>query len=100
MDNLARPGRNVTGFTSYEPSLAGKWLELLKELDPRIRRAAMLFNPETAPNRSAPFVDGFRAAAASLAIEPIIAFAQNRSEIETVIVALASDPGGALHPPR
>ena len=96
VDNLARPGRNVTGFTSYEPSLAGKWLELLKEVAPRIRRAAMLFNPETAPNRSTPFVDGFRAAAASLAIEPIIAFAQNRSEIETVIVALASDPGGAL----
>jgi putative tryptophan/tyrosine transport system substrate-binding protein len=96
VDNLARPGRNVTGFTSYEPSLAGKWLELLKEVDPRIRRAAMLFNPETSPNRSAPFVDGFRAAAASLAIEPIIAFAQNPSEIETVIIALASDSGGAL----
>ena len=43
--NLPRPGGNVTGFASYEPSLAGKWVELLKEIKPEIRRAAILFNP-------------------------------------------------------
>ena len=65
VDSFARPGGNVTGFASYEPSISGKWLQLLKEIDPRIRRAAMLFNPATTPSRSAPFVDGFRAAAAA-----------------------------------
>src|SRR5436190_23591650 len=45
--NLARPGGNLTGFTNYVPSMAGKWLELLKEVAPRLARAAALFNPKT-----------------------------------------------------
>ena len=61
--NLSRPGGNVTGFASYEPSLAGKWVELLKEIKPDARRAAILFNPETTPNRASPFVQAFEATA-------------------------------------
>src|SRR5438067_6467557 len=45
--NLARPGGNLTGFTNYVPSMAGKWLELLKEVAPRLSRVAALFNPKT-----------------------------------------------------
>src|SRR5262249_21664653 len=47
--SLARPGGNATGFTAFEYSLAGKWLEMLKEIAPAVTRVAVLFNPETAP---------------------------------------------------
>jgi putative tryptophan/tyrosine transport system substrate-binding protein len=96
VSNLSRPGGNVTGFTTFEPSLGGKWLQLLKEIDPQVRRAAILFNPETARNRASPFVREFEAVATSLSIEPILAFAQDASGIEPVIAALAASPGGAL----
>ena len=49
--NLARPGANATGFTIMEPTIAGQWLELLKEIAPRVNRAAFLFNPATTPYR-------------------------------------------------
>jgi putative ABC transport system substrate-binding protein len=94
--NLSRPGGNVTGFTTFEPTLGGKWLQLLNEIDPQVRRAAVLFNPETARNRASPFVREFEEVAASLMIEPILAFAQDASGIEPVIADLAAAPGGAL----
>jgi putative ABC transport system substrate-binding protein len=43
------PGRNATGFTNFVPTMAAKWLEVLKEIAPRVKRAVLLFNPETAP---------------------------------------------------
>jgi len=49
VESLARPGGNATGFTNVEFSLTGKWLELLKEIAPRVKRVAFLFNPELAP---------------------------------------------------
>jgi ABC transporter substrate binding protein len=49
VSNLARPGANVTGFMTFEYSLAGKWLSLLKDMAPRYARVALLFNPDTAP---------------------------------------------------
>jgi putative ABC transport system substrate-binding protein len=96
VSNFSRPGGNVTGFTTFEPSLGGKWLQLLKEIDPQVKRAAILFNPETARNRASPFVREFEAVAASLSIEPILAFAQDASGIEPVIATLAAELGGAL----
>jgi hypothetical protein len=50
IESLARPGGNMTGFINIESSLGGKWLELLKELAPRISRVAVMFNPDTAPH--------------------------------------------------
>jgi putative ABC transport system substrate-binding protein len=47
--NLAHPGGSITGFTTYEPSMVGKWVEMLKEMAPRVSRLAFLFNPQTAP---------------------------------------------------
>ena len=96
VSNLSRPGGNVTGFTTFEPSLGGKWLQLLKEVDPQVKRAAILFNPETARNRASPFVHEFEAVAASLSVEPVLAFAQDAAGIEPAIAALAAVPGGAL----
>lgn len=96
VSNLTRPGGNVTGFTTFESSLAGKWVQLLKELDPQIRRVAILLDPETTPNRSSPFVREFEATAASLQIEPILAYARDFSGVEPIVAALASEPHGAL----
>ncbi len=94
--SLARPGGNVTGFMTFEPSLTGKWLQLLKELDPQIRRVAVLCNPETTPNRAAPFVREFEATASSLSVEPILAYAHDVLGIEPALAPVAAEPGGAL----
>ena len=61
--SLASPGSNATGFTIMEPSMGGKWLELLKEIAPQVRRVAFLFNPETAPYVDV-YLKPFKAAAA------------------------------------
>jgi len=49
VQSLARPGGNLTGFTNFEPSMASKWLELLKDVAPNVARVGYLFNPKTAP---------------------------------------------------
>ena len=70
--SFPRPGGNVTGFTNIEPTMAGKWLELLKEIAPRVARVAFLFNPATAPYAEY-YLNPFKAAAASFAVEAIAA---------------------------
>jgi putative ABC transport system substrate-binding protein len=65
----ARPGGNVTGFINFEPTMAGKWLELLKEIAPRISRVALLFNPATAPFVTEIYLNPFKAAAVSFGVE-------------------------------
>ena len=94
--NLSRPGGNVTGFANFEPSLAGKWVELSKEIAPRVRRVAILFNPETTPNRAWPFLQEFEAAAYSLSIEPVSAFVRDEATIEAAIADLSAKTDGAL----
>ena len=93
--NFARPGSNVTGFIFTEPTLAGKWLELLKEIAPRITRVAMLFNPTSATYADY-WLKPFKAAAPSFAVEAIAAPVRDRSELETVIAAQARAPNGSL----
>ncbi len=96
VSSLVRPGGNVTGFTTFEPSLTGKWLQLLKELDPQIRRVAVLCNPETTPNRASLFVREFEATASSLSVEPVLAYAHDVLGIEPAVAPVAAGPGGAL----
>jgi putative ABC transport system substrate-binding protein len=91
---LDRPSGNVTGFASYEATLGGKWLELLSEIAPGLKRAAIMFNPDTAPGSF--FVPAFEAAARSLKVEPIISHVHSDAEIETAIIALGREPGGGL----
>jgi putative ABC transport system substrate-binding protein len=93
--SLARPGGNVTGFQALLPSLGGKWLELLKEIAPHVARVAMLFNPAVAPYAES-FLNPFKAAASSFAVEPIAASVRDTSELESVIAALARAPSGGL----
>jgi putative tryptophan/tyrosine transport system substrate-binding protein len=95
VESLARPGANATGFTIMEPTIAGKWLELLKEIAPRISRAAFLFNPATTPFRDI-YLSPFKLAAASLAVEAIAAPVHDTPELESVIAAHAREPNGSL----
>jgi putative tryptophan/tyrosine transport system substrate-binding protein len=91
---LDRPNGNTTGFASWEPSMGGKWLELLSEITPELKRGAAMFNPDTA-NGSA-FMPSLETAARSLKVDPIIAPVRSDAEIETVISTLRREPGGGL----
>jgi putative ABC transport system substrate-binding protein len=93
--SLPRPGGNITGFGSLETSMASKWLELLTGIAPGIKRAVMMFNPETAPYIKI-FLPSFEAAARSLRVAPIAAPVHSDAEIEMVITELAREPGGGL----
>jgi putative ABC transport system substrate-binding protein len=93
--SFARPGGNVTGFIFTEPTMAGKWLELLKEIAPRIVRVAMLFNPASAPYAEY-WLNPFKAAAPSFAVEAILAPVHDMSELESVIAAQAREPNSGL----
>jgi putative ABC transport system substrate-binding protein len=93
--SLPRPGGNVTGFTLMEPAMAGKWLELLKEIAPRVARVTLLFNLSTQPFDEY-WLNPFKAAAASFAVEPIAAAVSDRSELESVLAAQARAPDGGL----
>ena len=95
--SLPRPGGNITGFGSLETgSMASKWLELLTGIAPGIKRAAMMFNPETAPYIKSYVLPSFEAAARSLRVAPIAAPVHSDAEIEMVITELARGPGGGL----
>jgi putative ABC transport system substrate-binding protein len=93
--SIARPGGNVTGFVIVEGSLGGKWLELLKEIAPRVVRVAMLFNPSTALYAEF-YLNPFKAAAASLGVEAITAPVHDMSELESVVARLAREPNSGL----
>jgi ABC-type uncharacterized transport system substrate-binding protein len=93
VQSLARPGSNLTGFTNFEPSIAGKWLELVKRVAPKITRVAYLFNPNTAPLFYARAVE---TAAPLLSLNPFAAEVHNAGEMEGVIEQFARESGSAL----
>jgi len=93
--SLARPGGNVTGFTLVEPTMAAKWVELLKEIAPRVDRVAMVFNPATATYADY-FLKPFKAAAPSFAVAAIAAPVRDLSELESVVAAQEREPNGGL----
>lgn len=93
--SLARPGGNATGFTIMEPTTAGKWLGLLKEIAPHVNRAALLFNPETAPYIDY-YLGPFKTAAGSFGVEAIATPVHDSTELDTVIAAQAREPNGGL----
>jgi putative ABC transport system substrate-binding protein len=93
--NFPRPGGNVTGFTDIQPTIASKWLELLKEIAPRVTRVAFLFNPVTAPHFEY-YLNPFKSAAASFAVEAIATPVRDRSELDSVIARQARAPNGGL----
>jgi putative ABC transport system substrate-binding protein len=94
VERVNRPGGNITGFGVFESTLGGKWLELLSEIAPGLKRVAFMFNPDTAI--ASAYMPSLETAAQSLKVEPIIAHIHSDAEIETAIIALGSEPGGGL----
>jgi putative tryptophan/tyrosine transport system substrate-binding protein len=94
--SLTRPGGNITGFINMEGAMGGKWLQLLTEIAPSVKRVAIMFNPDTAPGGGSYYLPSFEAAARSLKVAPIAAPVHSDAEIETVITALGREPGGGL----
>jgi putative tryptophan/tyrosine transport system substrate-binding protein len=93
--SLARPGGNITGFSAEEASMGGKWLELLKELAPRLARIAIIYNPETAPYAPM-FFPAMQAAAPRMAVALSISPVHSPADIERVVVGIGREPGGGL----
>jgi putative ABC transport system substrate-binding protein len=91
---LNQPGGNVTGFATLEASLTGKWLELLWEIAPGLKRVAIMFNPDTAAVST--YLPSFETAARSLKIVSIIAPVHSDVEVESAIIAFGREPGGGL----
>ncbi len=96
VETLSHPNGNATGFTNFEASMGSKWLELLKEIVPGVKRVAIVFNPETAARGGSFYLGPFEAAAASLAVTPIEAPVHNVGDIESALSALASEPNGGV----
>ena len=94
--SLPRPGGNITGFTLYEPTLAGKWLGVLKEVTPGLARVGLLINPDTAVLRGTFYTQAFESAASTLGIEPVMAKVFTASDIQATIQSLAQQPGSGL----
>jgi putative tryptophan/tyrosine transport system substrate-binding protein len=90
---LGRPRGNITGFADFEATLGGKWLELLAEIAPGLKRAAIMFNPDTAPSALMPSLE---MAARLLKVVPIITHVHREVEIEAAMIALEREPGGGL----
>ena len=90
--SLPRPGSNITGFGSVETSFASKWLELLMEIAPGVKRAAVMFNPDTAPYIKSTFLPLFEAAAQSFKVTLIAAPVHSDTEIEMAITSIGREP--------
>jgi putative ABC transport system substrate-binding protein len=93
--SFPRPGGNVTGFVVTEGSLGGKWLELLKEIAPRVTKVVAPFNPATAPYAEI-YLNPLKAASASFGVEMIAAPVRDGSELESVVAAQALEPNSGL----
>jgi len=96
VDSLARPGGNVTGFMSYEFSIGGKWLELLKQIAPGVTRVAVLRDATLAVAMS--LFAAMQAVAPSLGVEVIPVNMRNAGEIEQSVETFARSPNGGLIP--
>jgi len=95
VEGLARPGRNATGFFVTEPSAGGKWLELLKELVPGLRRVAVIFNPDIAPAGKS-YLHSIENAAASFSVGAIGNPVHDTADIDRALNSLAHESGGGL----
>lgn len=96
VQSLPRPGGNITGFVNFEPTLAGKWIGFLKEIDPRVVRVAGLYNPDAAPNGGSFFSRAFEAAVRSMEMAALLRPVRSDANIEAAISASAAEPGAGL----
>jgi putative ABC transport system substrate-binding protein len=94
--SFAHPGGNITGFTLYEPSMGGKWMETLKEIAPALTRVAFIANPDTAVRRGTYYTQAFESAAATFMVQAVTAPIHSVTDIEATIAALAQTPNTGL----
>jgi ABC-type uncharacterized transport system substrate-binding protein len=92
--SLAHPGENITGFHNFEPAIGGKWLEVLKQVAPELRRVAVVHVPEIAANVA--FLPAIKAASTSLGMTASAAGVRDDADIERVLTAFAREPNGGL----
>jgi putative tryptophan/tyrosine transport system substrate-binding protein len=92
--SLSRPGGNVTGFTQFEPEMGSKWLEMLKEIAPRVERVVFLFHPDIRANLG--FVQTAEQASKALGISVIRAPVRSSEDIEAVLTSRSAEPGSAV----
>ena len=91
---VARPGKNITGFTTHDYGMAVKWIEFLKLVAPGITSVALMFNPETAPFAQAFYDNLFSKAAKQIGVQPRLAVARSEAEIENLIAEIGRSGGG------
>src|SRR5262249_56024558 len=96
VENLAKPHRNATGFSTFDPSMVGKWLQLLKEIVPGVARVTLMFNPATTASGGSDFLRFAEAAASPIGLEVKAARVHDVTEIERAIVAVAGEANGCL----
>jgi putative ABC transport system substrate-binding protein len=94
--SLPRPGTNITGFINLERTLGGKWLELLKEIAPRMTRVAVMFNPQTAPYTEEIYLPSMESAAKNLGVKQLKSLVYRKTDIEEAISGLGREPGSGL----
>jgi putative tryptophan/tyrosine transport system substrate-binding protein len=93
--NLVQPGGNVTGFTNFEASIGGKWVQLLKEVDPRVVCIGIIYNSQTAPYADL-FLHSAETAAPTVGVEIIAMPVQSEADITAALTSLAQRPGSGL----
>jgi putative ABC transport system substrate-binding protein len=93
--SLSRPGGNITGFVNLEPSVSGKYVELLKEVAPRVARAVIFYNPTTAPYYEI-YLKPFKTAATTLGIEPIASPVNDLAELDAILAQQSQMPNTGL----
>jgi putative ABC transport system substrate-binding protein len=94
--NLARPGGNATGFTNVQASLGGKWVEVLKALNPRVTRVAVMFDPKTSPGGGSFYLRLVEDAARSISLQTLAIPIQDAVELERAIEVFTQVPDGGL----
>ncbi|MET0668676.1 MAG: ABC transporter substrate-binding protein [Xanthobacteraceae bacterium] len=95
--SLNRPGGNITGFSACDSEMGGKWMELLKEIAPGVKRAALLFNPRTAPGGGTKLIwPHLESAARAMSVEPVSMPVASAADIERSLRSHASTSGGGL----
>ena len=95
VSSLSHPGGNITGFTAFEFAISGKWLELMKEVAPEVRRVAFIFNPEAGPYAEK-FMQSIATAAPSSGVNIIASPIHDPADIDRVITAVSGEPKGGL----
>jgi putative ABC transport system substrate-binding protein len=93
--SMAQPGTNITGFANYEDAMGSKWIDLLKDAVPSIKRVALVYNPQTAPYTPS-FLPGFEIAARKRGLTLSNAPVHDASEIGALIAIQGREPGGGL----